>query len=319
MPDILVVIPSLNQGKYLEKNLERIFSHGAPDISVVLMDAGSTDGSPEIIKKYRDRLKYWRSHPDAGQSAAINEGVRTADSERYVCWVNADDVVIPHRLVGLARFLDKHDECVAAHGHGQIINEAGSVIGRYNSRPFSPRVFASFNTICQPASLVRLSAWERVGGVDEALHFGMDYDLWWKLARVGRIGFVEEVVAQYREHRETKTRSRYDEALDAAIAIVKRYCGYVPLLWAARLRYARGVSSGRYPDHGDITKTTPTERIAIAVRAVWDFLITNGPRGLLNCGLFLLFPYRVVKRRHALPGPPAVPEHRRGGRREVTA
>jgi len=302
MPNILVVIPSLNQGKYLEQNLDRLLSSAEPDISVVIMDAGSTDGSLEIIKKYQDRLKYWRSHPDAGQSAAINEGVRAADTERYVCWVTADDVVLPQRLIDLARFLDGHDECVAAHGHGGIIDETGAVIGRYYSRPFSPRIFASFNTICQPASLIRLSAWKRVGGVDEALHFGMDYDLWWRLARIGSIGFVDTVVAQFREHRETKTRSRYDEALAAAIAIVKRYCGYVPLLWAARLRYARGVSSGRYPDRPDITKTTPGQRIAIAVRAVWDFLVINGPRGLAACAAFLLFPYRVVKKRGAPPG-----------------
>jgi len=77
---IPVVIPGLNQGKYLEQNLVRLFSGAEPDISVALMDAGSTDGSIEIIKKYQDRLKYWRSHPDAARSAAINEEAHTADT-----------------------------------------------------------------------------------------------------------------------------------------------------------------------------------------------------------------------------------------------
>lgn len=293
---ILVVIPNLNQGKYLEKNLDRLFSRDVPGISVVLMDAGSTDNSLDIIRRYEDRFKYWRSHPDSGQSAAINEGVRLADAERYVCWVNADDEAFPERLVGLARFLDEHPECVAAHGRAQIIDEHGTVIGAHYSRPFSPRLFASLNTICQPASLIRRSAWERVGGLDEALHFGMDYDLWWRLAQIGAIGFVDEVVARYREHPETKTRSSYDQALHTAIDIVRRYCTYVPLLWVARLHYLRIASSKEPAARADITRTSPAEKLAIAAGAVPAFLAVNGPRGLANCARFLLMPNRVLKK-----------------------
>jgi GT2 family glycosyltransferase len=297
MPMILVVIPSLNQGKYLAANLERLFARPYPDISVVLMDAGSTDNTLDIVERYRDRFKHWRSGPDAGQSAAINEGVRVAGTARYVCWVNADDVVFPERLADLAGFLDEHDECVAAHGHGEIIDGIGTVIGRHYSRPFSPRVFASYNTICQPASLIRRAAWERVGGVDEALHFGMDYDLWWRLARIGKIGFVNQVVAQYREHPETKTRSRYDRALRTAIEITKRYCGYVPLLWIARLRYMKGASPKGRTTPGRIVRIRPRTAIAIAAGSVVDFLGTNGLRGLVGCAAFLLFPNSVIRRR----------------------
>ncbi len=296
MTRILIVIPSLNQGRYLARNLERLFAEPSSDISVVLMDAGSTDNSLDIIREYGERFKHWRSRPDAGQSAAINEGMRMADAERYVCWVNADDVVFPERLTDLARFLDEHEECAAAHGHGEIIDENSTVIGAHYSRPFSPRIFASFNTICQPASLIRRKAWEHVGGVDEALHFGMDYDLWWKLARIGEIGFVNEVVAQYREHPETKTRSRYDQALKTAIDIVKRYCGYVPLLWVARLRYLRRASLKRRTPPGHIIQTTPFEKAVIAVGSIRDFFVVNRLRGLINCAVFLLFPNRVIKK-----------------------
>ncbi len=303
MKTILVVIPNLNQGVYLEKNLDRLFSGDLPDISVVLLDAGSTDNSIEIIKRYRDRFTYWRSSPDAGQSAAINEGMGKADTEHYVCWVNADDVVIPERLRDLARFLDKHPRYAAAHGDGRIIDADGAAVGMHYSRPFSPRIFASFNTICQPASLIRRSAWERVGGVEEGLHFGMDYDLWWKLAGVGRIGYVKGVVAHYREHPETKTRSRYREAVQKAIDIVKHYCGYVPLLWVARLRHAR---SGGDPSTGgvkDINRETTIRKLAIILWAVPEFFAVNGPSGVINCLVFLLFPYRGVKRRAARQGP----------------
>ncbi len=300
MAKILMVIPSLNQGKYLKKNLERLFSGSLSDISVVLMDAGSTDDSLEIIRNYKDRFKHWRSHPDAGQSAAINEGVRMADAEQYVCWVNADDMVMPDRLINLARFLDEHRQCVAAHGRGEIIDEGGSVIGMHYSRPFSLRIFASCNTICQPASLIRRSAWEVVGGVNETLHFGMDYDLWWKLARIGKIGFLDEVVAQYREHPETKTRSRYSEAVAKAVEIVHNYCNYVPLAWIARLRHIQNTASEERATGGDINKTTRSEKIGIAIESSWHFFRINGLAGLIGCAAFLLFPYRVIKKARIL-------------------
>jgi GT2 family glycosyltransferase len=294
MARILLVIPNLNQGKYLGKNLERLFSGDVSDISVVLMDAGSTDSSLEIIGKYKDRFRYWRSHPDAGQSAAINEGMRTADTEQYVCWVNADDIVMPDRLIDLARFLDEHSQYVAVHGQGEIIDERGTVIGMHYSRPFSLRIFASFNTICQPASLVRRSAWERVAGVDENLHFGMDYDLWWKLARIGKIGFVDEVVAQYREHAETKTRSRYRQAVETAIDIVRTYCGYVPLLWIARLAHINRASTRGHQE--DITTLSLIKKIAVLAVSLWRFPGINGPDGLINCVSFMLAPNRTIKR-----------------------
>lgn len=296
MTTILMVIPNLNQGKYLERNLERLFSGNCLDISVVLLDAGSTDNSLEIIEKYSDRFMYWRSHPDAGQSAAINEGMRMAETQRYVCWVNADDTIMPDRLLGLARFLDEHEHCVAVHGNGEIIDEHGNVIGMHYSRPFSPRIFASFNTICQPASLVRRSAWKLVCGVDENLHFGMDYDLWWKLAKIGKIGYVNEVVAQYREHPETKTRSRYHEAVEKAIEIVSDYCGYVPLLWIARLRYIVNMSSKDRAAQRDINQATPAQRTAIIVSSLPHFFKINGLSGIINCVMFLLFPNRVIRK-----------------------
>jgi hypothetical protein len=99
-------------------------------------------------------------------------------------------------------------------------------------RPFREALFARFCTVAQPATLIRRSAWEAVGGLDESLHFAMDYDLWWRLyRRFGAPAFVDEALAMNRRHRETKTTSKRREHYGEAMAVVRRHYGRVPLKW----------------------------------------------------------------------------------------
>ena len=86
--------------------------------------------------------------------------------------------------------------------------------------------------ISQPATLVRRTAWEKVGGLDESLHMAMDYDLWWRLFRSGGpLGYVETDVALNREHSATKTRTNRRKHYEEAVSIVRRHYGRVPVKW----------------------------------------------------------------------------------------
>src|SRR5215204_968368 len=99
-PTVTVAVPSFNQGRYLDQALESIFAQEIP-VEVFVCDGGSTDESVDVIRRWEGRLAGWRSQPDAGQSAAINEGVAKG-SAPFVCWLNSDDWLLPG---GLARLL----------------------------------------------------------------------------------------------------------------------------------------------------------------------------------------------------------------------
>src|SRR4051812_16357847 len=90
LPLISIVVPSFKQGRYLEEALQSILDQNYPRLELLVMDGGSTDGSIDIIRRYERRLSYWRSGPDEGQAAAINEGV-TRSSGQLVAWLNSDD------------------------------------------------------------------------------------------------------------------------------------------------------------------------------------------------------------------------------------
>ena len=102
-----IVVPSYNQGKYLEEALLSVISQHRNDVELIVMDGGSTDNSVEIIKKYRNNIAYWQSKKDKGQSDAINEGFRIAKGE-YVTWLNSDDILVNGALDLIIATIDRN-------------------------------------------------------------------------------------------------------------------------------------------------------------------------------------------------------------------
>ena len=231
LSSIGLVIPSFNQGQFLAQALESVFIQGDVSLRVALCDAGSTDQTLSIADEYRDRFAFFRSHPDRGQAAAINEGISQLKGASLVGWLNADDVLLPKGLRAMAQFLDQHAEYIAVFGKAHIMDEKGNITGKYPTKAFHKRKFAVHCTICQPASLIRRSAWDRAGGLDESMQTCMDYDLWWRLSKIGEIGYLKEFVACTRDHPQSKTRTQRKIVHDEAISILLRHWGMVPRNW----------------------------------------------------------------------------------------
>src|SRR5262249_23882326 len=160
-----------------------------------VLDGGSRDASLAVIRQFERRLVYWRSEPDRGQAAAINEGVACLGKVDYVGWLNAGDRLLPQGLHPVAAYMDPHPGCGGVYGRAYIIDDCGQGTGEFPTRAFKRNALARSSIICQPASLVRRSAWDLVCGVDEALKLCLDYDLWWRLSRLGPIDFLPELVA----------------------------------------------------------------------------------------------------------------------------
>ena len=201
---ISIITPSYNQAAYLEETILSVLNQDYADLEYIVIDGGSSDGSVEIIRKYQDRLAYWVSEKDEGQTAALNKGFKKASGD-IVAYLNSDDIYLPGALARVAaEFSDP--KCYWMSGTCQFFNQSGIQHSERRSPPsFRPRWF-DHCWLSQPAVFWQRSLFERYGFFDERLRYCMDYDFWLRLVVGGEhCHFVDHPLAAFRWHDTSKT------------------------------------------------------------------------------------------------------------------
>jgi glycosyltransferase involved in cell wall biosynthesis len=204
---ISIITPSLNQAVFAPEMLSSMEVQQYPDLEHIVYDAGSTDGVIDIWKKAESEghLKLL-VEPDRGQSDAINKGMRVATGE-IVGWLNSDDVLLPGALRTVADAFSKNPDAVVIYGVGAKTDLDGSIIKKVPFREFCPnRLSCAFGAV-QPAMFFRRDAYWKVGGLDESLHYAMDWDLLLKLSKIGKVVTIPQHLANIRYYEDTKTNT----------------------------------------------------------------------------------------------------------------
>ena len=202
---VSIVTPSFNQARYIEKTIQSVLAQEYPQIEYFVLDGGSTDGTIEVIRKYTDRLAWWASEEDGGQTAAINKGFARAKGE-VLAWLNSDDTYEPGAVAAAMKYLQEHPEVGMVYGNCNYINEAGDVIGKFGAAQTDYRLLRQgYTHIPQQTMFFRADLWKQVGPLDPSFYFAMDYDLWTRIAARTQIKYVPETWADFRLHTSGKT------------------------------------------------------------------------------------------------------------------
>lgn len=209
-PVISIVTPSYNQGRFLEATIRSVLDQGYANLEYIIMDGGSTDNSVEIIKKYQDRLAYWVSAPDEGQSDAINKGFARATGQ-ILAWLNSDDLYLPGAFRAVVAFFQNHPEIAGVIGDQETIDPDGHHLCTVKNIPFSfRRTLYGGAMVPQPATFFTRKAYEITGPLDTGLQYQMDYEFFLRMASRGiRFGILPRPLAAFRLHRAGKTISEY--------------------------------------------------------------------------------------------------------------
>lgn len=259
-PKITIITPSYNQGQYLEETILSVINQNYPNLEYFVVDGGSTDNSVNIIQKYADKIAWWISEKDNGQTHAINKGLARATGE-IINWINSDDLLSEKSLF----------EVAAAFNDPNIMCLCGPItMFREEKRWSYPAAFArgetmqsvfgrdSFN---QPGTYYRREAVARIGLPDTRLNYVMDKEWFLRyllLYGTSNIAVTDFSLALYRFHDQTKTVADATKFFDEYAALVFRVAEQAnqPLLQKLIAQKYKCISHVyRLPN--DLPKSTP--------------------------------------------------------------
>jgi glycosyltransferase involved in cell wall biosynthesis len=205
-PLVSVITPSFNQARYLEATIQSVIGQDYPRIEYIIVDGGSTDGSVDVIKKYQDKLSWWVSEKDKGQTDAINKGFNRAKGE-ILAWINSDDTYNPGAMGEAVKYLVNHPEVALVYADCNFIDEEDRIIGKFNSAQTDiRRLRRGYVHIPQQTMFFRAKYWKELGPLDPSFYFAMDYDLWTRIAAHAPFKYLAgKTWANFRLHTSGKT------------------------------------------------------------------------------------------------------------------
>ena len=208
-PKISLIIPSFNQGHYIEETIRSILHQNYPNLELIVIDGGSTDATASVLKKYSPWIDYQVSEKDNGQSHAINKGIKKISGE-IVNWVNSDDYLAQNALFEIASYFVTHPDVVLIYGNSDIVYP-GIETTHYEAVEFEPLDFISRISVHQPSTFWRTKLFDEVGLLDENMHFCMDYDLWARIVFNHQTRKLNKTLSGFRRYPESKSSNFEDQ------------------------------------------------------------------------------------------------------------
>jgi glycosyltransferase involved in cell wall biosynthesis len=215
---ISTVMAAFNAGPYVAEALDSVLGQTFPPQEVIVVDDGSTDATPEVLRRYADRIHLIRRQ-NSGPARAFNAGIAEASGDA-LAFIDADDLWAPEKLEFQCNVLASNDDVEAVFGAIQqfVSPDVDPEIAKRYVVPAGPQPGVAKTTM-----LIRRLAFDRIGTFDES-YKTLDFVDWY--ARAGAMGLrsimLTQVVAQRRQHAENLGRRKRSETHDELLEALRR-------------------------------------------------------------------------------------------------
>ncbi|QOV87971.1 glycosyltransferase family 2 protein [Humisphaera borealis] len=215
-PTVSVLMSVYNGGAYLPPCIDSILGQTFKDFEFIIIDDGSKDDSPAVLKEYADRDSRIRLvvRANKGLTKTLNEAYKLSRG-KYLARMDCDDVAVPTRFAAQVAFLGDHPDVACTGGYFQLIDGESRLLTTLkpptDDAAIQADCLAGHNPICHPSAMIRRTAMDAVNGYDERFKTTQDLDLWLRLGEVGKLANVPEVVLKFRLHESSVSETKRQE------------------------------------------------------------------------------------------------------------
>ena len=217
-----------NTERYVAEAARSVLGQTFGDFEFIIVDDGSTDRSPAILRDFaaRDPRVRLVSRPNTGIVRAANEGIGLARG-RYLARMDSDDVCLPRRFETQVRYLDEHPECVLVGSRVTVVDPYGSPVFDSGQKLTHEEIDAELLgsgggwAIVQPSAMMRTETVRSVGGYRGRHNVSEDQDLFLRLAEVGRVANLPEPLLLYRRHYQSVMHTQWRQREEVKEKIVR--------------------------------------------------------------------------------------------------
>lgn len=209
-PSLTIIIPSFNQGRFIERTIQSILKQNYPGkLQVIVSDGGSKDETVSILQKY-PQLEWW-SKPDKGFVDAVNKGLLVAKG-KYIAIQSSDDFYFKNAFQRAIMFLEKNPDYGFVTGSDAYIMDTPQKIAfgkKISVEIRSPRqLILSEVTIHQHCTFVRKELVDNVGGLRMEVDRCSDADLWYRILHFNKGFVLPQYFGIYQIHSAQRTQAK---------------------------------------------------------------------------------------------------------------
>lgn len=203
-------MPTFNSERFVGAAIESVLAQRYDDFELIVVDDGSTDTTPLILQNYSaadSRVRVLRNEKNQGIAFSRNRGISVSHCV-YIATFDSDDLCMPHRLSTQVKRMQSDDELGVIGSSIFLIDEQSRAVGRRDyptdDRQLRRNMF-KFSPLAAPSTMIRKSTLLDAGSYDERTAPCEDIDLWFRIARIAKLGNCPEALLKYRIHRASNT------------------------------------------------------------------------------------------------------------------
>ncbi len=258
MPSISVIIPTYNRGYIITEAVESVLAQTYKDLEIIVVDDGSADNTREVLKPYRDRIRYFYQ-ANKGVAAARNKGIEEAEG-KFIAFLDSDDLWLPEKLELQKELFDNRPELGLVYTRfWRIYAESGKKKlkpkdGYLKEGYICPQVLFKY-LVWAGSVMARKACFCKAGGFDPSLPLVQDRDMWIRIAREFRISFINQPLVINRIQKDSvwSGSSRIQRPLPQKIKMIKnaykrftsleKILYFIPYRMKLSTEYSKGAKS----------------------------------------------------------------------------